>query len=257
METKALNFFSCLDEEILFGPVFSNLSSKELCRLRLVDKSVKRSVEAYLERVKPLKELLPAVDKEEDDLLKLVHDLKEAVQKRKERRTTLKEEVELIRSRVFFSFFGKNSLSFNAGYWNRSYSRLIGLPKEIEKMQSLRLLSLAGNCLTALPKELCTLKSLSCLWLAKNRIKRLPEEIINLTNLRLLDLESNEISSLPKGFGTLPSLYDLDLSNNLFTELPKEVYGLKALSTLKISRGVSYSEEEAELMGNLKIWRQR
>ncbi len=91
-------------------------------------------------------------------------------------------------------------------------------------------LVLADNGLTGLPGDVGRMQSLRMLDLGHNQLAELPEELGALTGLRdFLYLHDNRLGALPGSLARLTRLRYLNISENRFQELPECVCGMAGL----------------------------
>ena len=135
---------------------------------------------------------------------------------------------------------------------------LTEFPIEIfDLADTLEILDLSGNALTALPADLARLHKLRVLFCSDNQFGELPEvlgscpalSMIGFRNnlirtvsakaippqLRWLILTGNEIESLPAELGARPLLQKLMLAGNHLRSLPAELANCKQLELLRIA----------------------
>jgi hypothetical protein len=131
-------------------------------------------------------------------------------------------------------------------------------PREIFGLaDSLEVLNLSGNALSALPDDLSRLYKLRVLFCSENRFTRLPEvlsscdqlEMVGFKSnsireveaaaispgLRWLILTDNQIAVLPDAIGNCARLQKLMLAGNQLTDLPEAMRGCVGLELLRIS----------------------
>ncbi|MDD2371471.1 MAG: leucine-rich repeat domain-containing protein [Firmicutes bacterium] len=94
---------------------------------------------------------------------------------------------------------------------------------------NLLLLDLSENEIKEIPKDMSKLQSLRILIINDNQISELGSGIMSLTKLEVLAANGNKINDLPSDIGNFDKLEQLQLQGNLITSLPKEISGLKAL----------------------------
>lgn len=114
-------------------------------------------------------------------------------------------------------------------------SNIQEIPKEIERLSHLNCLYVNNNRIENFPKEIYNLKGLKHIVAHDNNFSELPEEIENLTNLEVLNFRNNQISTLPKEIQYLNKLTGLGLSNNFLGNFPEEIYKLVNLEVLGLS----------------------
>ena len=131
-------------------------------------------------------------------------------------------------------------------------------PREIfELADTLEVLNLSGNALSALPDDLSRLCKLRVLFCSENRFTELPEVLSSCLHLemvgfkansireiaaaaispslRWLILTENQISALPDSIGSCARLQKLMLAGNQLSLLPEAMRGCVALELLRIS----------------------
>lgn len=146
------------------------------------------------------------------------------------------------------TLFTKSHLYFTSSSGNEM---LKVLPKEINLLENLHVLSVNGNELTEISKELCTLINLKKIIFAGNLITEIPKEIGKLTNLELLNLGENQITHIPPEISLLTKLEALLLFKNRIKKLPKEIAKLTNLTALNFDNNkiTEIAEELYDLIG--------
>ncbi len=141
---------------------------------------------------------------------------------------------------------------------NLSQADLTGFPDEIFGLaDTLEVLDLSRNALTALPSDLSRLRRLRILFCSGNRFTRLPPALGDCTALtqigfrgtqmkevpaealppavRWLTLTDNQIETLPSAIGERPALQKLMLAGNHLSQLPESLSGAGNLELLRVS----------------------
>ena len=131
-------------------------------------------------------------------------------------------------------------------------------PREIfELADTLEILNLSGNALSALPDDLSHLSKLRVLFCSENRFTQLPEVLSSCVQLemvgfkansirevaaaaispklRWLILTDNQITTLPDSIGSCERLQKLMLAGNQLAVLPEAMRGCTGLELLRIS----------------------
>jgi hypothetical protein len=131
-------------------------------------------------------------------------------------------------------------------------------PREIfELADTLEVLNLSGNALSALPDDLSRLGKLRVLFCSENRFTQLPEVLSSCIHLemvgfkanrirevaaaalspglRWLILTDNQVSSLPDSIGSCTRLQKLMLAGNQLADLPEAMRGCVGLELLRIA----------------------
>jgi hypothetical protein len=135
---------------------------------------------------------------------------------------------------------------------------LLEFPREIfDLADSLEVLNLSGNRLSALPDDLARLSQLRVLFCSENRFTHLPEVLSSCARLEMVGFKSNGIreiagaaispglrwliltdnliSVLPDSIGSCPRLQKLMLAGNQLAVLPEAMRGCVGLELLRIS----------------------
>jgi Leucine-rich repeat (LRR) protein len=132
-------------------------------------------------------------------------------------------------------------------------------PKNVERLENLRTLSLYQNKLTelegignfrsllnltevnlgkndlsSLPEEFSSLTQVKSLWLEDNLFDHFPRQLFELVNLENLRISNNQLSSIPGDISILAKLHTLAIDNNKLVSLPERIAQLAALTTLQI-----------------------
>ena len=138
------------------------------------------------------------------------------------------------------------------------HAGLTEFPPEIFGLaDTLEVLDLAGNALTALPADMARFKRLRVIFCSGNRFQRLPPSLGDCPalsqigfrktglreipsealpqGLRWLTVTDNELTSLPAALGERPALQKLMLSGNRLNALPLTLGGAERLELLRIS----------------------
>ncbi len=126
--------------------------------------------------------------------------------------------------------------------------------KGLEIFTYLSLLDLSGNEIQEIPKEIGKLQSLRILIINDNQINELGSGIIALTKLEVLAANGNRITKIPDDIEKFDTLEQLQLQGNLITSLPKEISGLKALELLILEENlIEVLPKEIGELNNLTI----
>jgi len=131
-------------------------------------------------------------------------------------------------------------------------------PREIfDLADTLEVLNLSGNALSALPDDLSRLSKLRVIFCSDNRFTQLPEVLSSCVHLemvgfkanrirevaaaaisprlRWLILTDNQVSALPDSIGSCARLQKLMLAGNQLADLPEAMRGCVGLELLRIS----------------------
>lgn len=100
------------------------------------------------------------------------------------------------------------------------------IPAEIEKLHSLKSLSIESKVLKSLPEEIKNLSQLTELSLRVEKLNDIPKWIISLKKLRILDLFGTKIKSIPDNINELINLEILDLCCTHIERMPKSILDL-------------------------------
>jgi hypothetical protein len=117
---------------------------------------------------------------------------------------------------------------------NLSQNKLSALPDDFGRLRKLRILFCSENAFTDLPAVLGTCPSLSMVGFKSNQINTVDEASLPPT-LRWLILTDNHISQLPSSVGRCRSLQKLMLSGNRIEHLPDEMSACVNLELLRLS----------------------
>jgi Leucine-rich repeat (LRR) protein len=126
---------------------------------------------------------------------------------------------------------------------NLSREKLTAFPQEVFRFKNLRILDLSRNRIEELPADLSALSHLNGLDLSNNKIRRIPPAIADLQDLVSLQMNRNVIDSLPPEIGKLTNLEVLELWDNEINYIPEEIKGLYNLKVLEL-RGILFNEQE-------------
>lgn len=129
------------------------------------------------------------------------------------------------------------------------------IPKEIEKLKSLKYLNLGLNDFKKLPSEITSLSNLETLNLDRIQLDSIPIEFEKLQNLKELSLHGAWIKEIPPVITKLPNLVSLALGENDLNKIPEEIQNLSKLEHLDISHNYGLENKEnlpLEKLQNLK-----
>lgn len=113
-------------------------------------------------------------------------------------------------------------------------NRLSALPADLGRLKKLRILFCSDNLFTVLPEALADCPALEMVGFKANRIATIPPSALN-PNLRWLILTDNCLTELPAQIGNCPRMEKLMLAGNNLTSLPVELSACRNLSLLRIS----------------------
>lgn len=115
-----------------------------------------------------------------------------------------------------------------------SNNLLSALPADFARFNKLKILFLSDNLFTELPSVIAGCPQLEMIGFKANNIETVAENSLPLKT-RWLILTDNKISSLPNSMGNLFRLQKCMLAGNALTELPVSMSACKALELLRIS----------------------
>jgi len=115
-----------------------------------------------------------------------------------------------------------------------SGNRLSALPDDMGRLHKLRVLFCSGNRFTHLPPVLGDCAALSQIGFRGCGLSEVPAASLPPA-LRWLTLTDNQIQSLPSALGDRPMLQKLMLSGNRLGELPESLIGASRLELLRLS----------------------
>lgn len=112
---------------------------------------------------------------------------------------------------------------------------LTGFPEELFTLaDSLEVLNLSGNQLTALPPDLARLHRLQVLFCSDNQFTTVPEVLGQCQQLRMVGFKANKITALPAA-ALPPQLRWLILTDNELASLPPEIGRCAQLQKLMLA----------------------
>lgn len=112
---------------------------------------------------------------------------------------------------------------------------LTGFPEELFTLaDSLEVLNLSGNQLTALPPDLARLHRLQVLFCSDNQFTTVPEVLGQCQQLRMVGFKANKITTLPAA-ALPPQLRWLILTDNELARLPPEIGRCAQLQKLMLA----------------------
>jgi hypothetical protein len=115
-----------------------------------------------------------------------------------------------------------------------SDNNLSALPDNISKLKHLKIIFFARNKFTAFPSVLADCPALTMIGFKSNNIKTVPEQAFPPL-LEWLILTDNKIEKLPKSLGDCGLLRKCALAGNLIEELPEEMTGCVSLELIRVS----------------------
>ena len=117
---------------------------------------------------------------------------------------------------------------------NLSGNALTALPAELPHLHRLRILFASDNQFTRVPEVLGQCANLEMVGFKANRIRELPGAALP-PRLRWLILTDNELAALPPEIGNCPRLQKLMLAGNRLRELPPELARCHHLELLRLA----------------------
>jgi Leucine-rich repeat (LRR) protein len=90
----------------------------------------------------------------------------------------------------------------------------------VHNMESLKVLILSHNVLTAVPAGVGKLDKLNTLQMSYNQLSKLSTDLGHTTGLTQLLIDHNELTEMPVEMGRLTNLTDLALEGNFWTKPP-------------------------------------
>ena len=126
------------------------------------------------------------------------------------------------------------SLSDTLEILDLSGNQLSALPEDFGRLSKLKIVFFSENLFTELPSVLSDCKQLGMIGFKSNRIKVVPEKSLPTTT-RWLILTNNQIEQLPTSIGKCEPLQKCALAGNRLKSLPKEMANCKNLELLRIS----------------------
>ncbi len=113
---------------------------------------------------------------------------------------------------------------------------LTKLPESVRELGALATLAIAGNRIAELPDWLDRLESLRQLSLTNNELKWVPGVVRRLTWLEDLALDSNPLEGLPEWIAELDRLVRLNVGKTQLGAIPHAIGRLRSLEQLQIDR---------------------
>jgi len=133
---------------------------------------------------------------------------------------------------------------------------LTTIPQELYRYaDTLEVLDLSGNALTALPKEFSLFTKLRILFLSNNKFEVFPDVLSTMSHLDIVGFKANQITDIPEQ--SLPvSLRWLILTDNKITELPHSI-GLcvKLQKVMLAGNNIRFLPDEMALCRNIELLR--
>ncbi|CAN5153320.1 leucine-rich repeat-containing protein kinase family protein [soil metagenome] len=115
-----------------------------------------------------------------------------------------------------------------------SGNALSALPDDLARLHRLRIIFCSNNLFTELPAVLGRCPQLEMIGFRANRIRQVPDAALS-PQLRWLVLTDNQIGELPAGIGRCTRLQKLMLAGNRLQALPPEMAGCTRLELLRIA----------------------
>jgi len=115
-----------------------------------------------------------------------------------------------------------------------SNNKLSALPDDFGRLKKLRILFLSENAFKEIPKVLAQCAELTMIGFKSNQISHFPENALPLKTQWLI-LTDNKIEKLPHTIGKLTKLQKCMLAGNILQALPDSMAACKNLELLRIS----------------------
>lgn len=115
-----------------------------------------------------------------------------------------------------------------------SGNRLSALPEDLHRLKKLKILFCSDNDFTEVPPQLAACSNLTMVGFKSNKITRFAESSLPAT-VRWLILTNNKITTLPESMGQLVHLQKCALAGNRITHLPESMRQCRNLELLRIS----------------------
>lgn len=115
-----------------------------------------------------------------------------------------------------------------------SRNLLSALPPDFGRLKRLKILFCSDNHFTVLPEVLADCPELDIVGFKANSIETVPARALN-PNIRWLILTNNRISEIPAAIGNCHRMQKLMLAGNRLTALPNELSNCRNLSLLRIA----------------------
>ena len=109
-----------------------------------------------------------------------------------------------------------------------SHNQLSALPNELKQLKKLKIIFASNNHFEILPESLGQCESLEMVGFKSNKIRHVPAESLP-AKLRWLILTDNQLTILPDSLGERPRLQKLALAGNQLTQLPANLSELTNL----------------------------
>lgn len=117
---------------------------------------------------------------------------------------------------------------------NLGGNSISALSDDFIKFKQLKVLFFAGNTFESVPPVLGRMASLNMLSFKSNKLKSIPEEALS-PSISWLILTDNQLPMIPSSIGKLTSLRKCMLAGNCLAELPEEMQNCKEIELLRIS----------------------
>jgi len=115
-----------------------------------------------------------------------------------------------------------------------SRNQLSALPADLGRLKKLKILFCSENLFAVLPEVLADLPELDIVGFKSNIIEMVPPKALN-PNIRWLILTNNRVGNIPAEIGKCYRMQKLMLSGNRLMSLPKELSQCRNLSLLRIA----------------------
>ncbi len=126
------------------------------------------------------------------------------------------------------------SLSESLEILDLSSNHLSAIPKEIAQLKKLKIAFFSNNLFTHVPHEFKANKSLYMLGFKANKIEAFDEDILPLS-ISWLILTDNKIKKIPNSIGDLHLLQKCALAGNQIEEIPQSISKCKNLELIRLS----------------------
>lgn len=123
---------------------------------------------------------------------------------------------------------------------------------EFASLEHLETLSLSSDSLNSIPESILSLKGLIGLSISGQNLRVIPDEIASLTHLQTLLVESRSLEEIPESLGSMKSLIDLTVKCKALKGIPEGLWQVQTLQSLVIKTENPLSLGKITQLSNLK-----